>query len=72
MDSEKLIDLLDSEGMQEEEFLDEYGFSAVVPGICLTPGCSYVTNVEPDQAEGWCELCGTQTVCSGLVLAGVI
>ena len=72
MDSDKLVDLLDSEGMEEEEFLSEYGFSSVVPGICTNPGCSYVTNVEPDQTKGWCEFCDTQTVCSGLVLAGVI
>ena len=69
---DKLEALLSNEGLDLNSFLDEYGLESVVPGICTNDGCEYTTNVEPDQAEGWCELCGTQTVCSGLVLAGVI
>jgi hypothetical protein len=44
----------------------------VCPGICINPGCDYTTDVEPDQRKGYCEICGTQTVTSCLVLAGLI
>jgi hypothetical protein len=42
------------------------------PGICMNPGCLYTAEVEPDQRQGWCEVCGTTTVRSGIVLAGLI
>jgi hypothetical protein len=38
----------------------------------MNPDCDYTTEVEPDQREGWCEECGTGTVRSGIVLAGII
>lgn len=69
---DKLGDLLANEGMDLNSFLDEYGLESVVPGICTNDGCEYTTDVEPDQTRGWCEFCGTQSVTSGLVLAGVI
>jgi hypothetical protein len=34
--------------------------------------CDYATEVEPDQDRGWCESCGTNTVKSALILAGLI
>ena len=45
---------------------------SVSPGICTTGECDYTTEVEPDQDEGWCELCGKGTVQSALILAGLI
>jgi len=45
---------------------------SVSPGICINPDCDYSTEVEPDQDRGYCENCGTQTVKSALILAGLI
>ena len=52
-----------------EEFLEAEQCDCVVSGICTTSGCNYTVEVEPDQREGFCEVCGTTTVQSGLVLA---
>lgn len=69
----KLENLAQNEGFSTpEQFLQEYAFDSVCPGICINPGCDYTTEVEPDNGKGWCELCGTQTVKSGMVLAGII
>jgi hypothetical protein len=40
--------------------------------ICVTDGCDYTCEMEPDQDRGWCEVCSTNTVKSALVLAGLI
>ncbi len=58
--------------MTEDEFVREYAFESVAPGICMAGDSEYSTDVEPDQTRGWCEACGTQSVTSGLVLAGMI
>lgn len=56
-----------------DEFLDSgTALDSVVPGICMNPDCDYTTGVEPDQYEGWCEICGAGTVKSALILMGVI
>jgi hypothetical protein len=68
----KLESLAEEYGFSTLEFIEEYGLEDVVPGICMNPGCEYTTEVEPDQREGWCEECGTTTVRSGVVLAGII
>ncbi len=68
----KLETLAGQYGYSVEELLEEYGAESLVPGICMNPGCEYVTEYEPDQREGWCGACGTKTVKSALVLAGVI
>lgn len=68
----KLDDLLKAEGLTEEEMLFNTLFDATCPGICTNPGCNYTTHYEPDQGKGWCEACETNTVVSGLVLAGLI
>jgi hypothetical protein len=54
------------------EFVEEYGLADVVPGICMNDDCDFTAEVEPDQRQGWCEDCGTTTVRSGIVLAGLI
>jgi hypothetical protein len=38
----------------------------------MNPDCSYTEDLEPDQEEGWCPECKTNTMKSGLVLARVI
>lgn len=55
-----------------DELLEEYGADSLMPGICMNEGCECVTECELDQREGWCGACGTTTVKSALVLAGVI
>ena len=34
--------------------------------------CDYTAEMEPDQDQGFCEVCGGNTVTSALVLAGLI
>lgn len=70
--STKLQQLLDIEAMTKTEMAEHALFEGTCPGICMNPGCDYTTFYEPDQTEGWCECCGTNTVKSGLVLAGLI
>ena len=66
-----LKELAEYEGFDDEmEFLEEYIYDSVVPGICTI--CGYTIGVKPDQDAGWCEICGKQTVKSALILAGVI
>jgi len=41
------------------------------PGICIS--CEeYTTDVEPDQRNGWCEICDENKVQSCGVLAGIV
>ena len=69
----KLDQLVDSEGFDSLDDLIAATISdSVSPAICLNDGCDYTTEMEPDQQEGWCEACGTNTVASALILAGVI
>jgi hypothetical protein len=71
-EASKLDRLASVWGVTLTEFIEEYALDEVVPGICMNPGCDYTTEVEPDQREGWCEECGTGSVKSGIVLAGLI
>jgi len=67
---EKLAEL---EGFNSSiEMLEEVGMDSIVPGICTNKNCDYTTSVEPDQYEGYCEECGTNTVKSCLALLGII
>jgi hypothetical protein len=69
----KLDQLVESEGYDSVEALCEAVLmDAVSPGICMNLGCSYTAEVEPDQHRGHCEACGTRTVKSALLLAGLI
>jgi hypothetical protein len=69
----KLDLLVESEGYDTlEDLLQAVITDSVSPGICMTEGCSYTTEVEPDQCEGWCEVCNQGTVASALVLAEII
>lgn len=69
----KLETLAEIEGYEDSfEMLEEAITDSVCPGICTNPDCNYTTEVEPDSASGWCEICQTNTVSSCMILAGVI
>jgi hypothetical protein len=55
-----------------EDLIEDYMFDGLMPAICINEGCDYSTEYEPDQDQGWCESCGTNTVQSATILAGVI
>jgi hypothetical protein len=69
----KLMTLCDIEGFKNiEDILISGLFDTVCPAICMTEGCDHTAELEPDQREGYCEVCGGNTMVSALVLAGVI
>lgn len=69
----KLAKLIEIEGFKTlDQMLQAVAGDSVCPGICIDPDCNYTVEVEPDQDRGWCEVCGTQTVRSALILAGLI
>jgi hypothetical protein len=69
----KLMKLCDLEGYKRlDNFLKAAARDNVCPAICMTEGCDYTTEMEPDQDAGYCEACGGYTVTSALVLAGLI
>ena len=70
----KLEELVEIEGFEKDTlaFLQAFSHDSVCPAICMNPGCSYTSELEPDQTEGWCEECDTGSMKSGFVLAGVI
>jgi hypothetical protein len=71
-EASKLDRLASIWGVNVAAFVEEYALDAAVPGICMNPDCDYAAEVEPDQTEGWCAECGTPSVQSGIVLAGLI
>lgn len=68
----KLNRLCQAYGEPLGAILENGMMDGVCPAICMNPDCDYTTDMEPDQDRGWCEVCGTNTVKSALVLAGVI
>jgi hypothetical protein len=69
----KLMKLCDAAGWKSfEDLLKASVADSICPAICMTEGCDYVTDMESDQEEGYCEACGGNTVVSGLILAGLI
>lgn len=69
----KLKRLAEIEGCDSTaELVARSSFDSVVPAICTNPDCDYATGMEPDQDRGWCEVCETNSVASGLILAGFI
>ena len=71
--AKKLMRLCEIEGFENPyDLLEVAAADSVCPAICLTEGCDYTTEMEPDQREGYCEACGGNTVTSVLVLAGLI
>lgn len=68
----KLTQLAQIEGSTVEALLEAATYDSVAAGICVNPDCDYTTTVEPDQSHGHCECCGTPTVKSCAILAGII
>jgi hypothetical protein len=72
----KLIRLMQIEGYQTlTELFEDYAAGSACPAICCNPAnpsCEYTTLMEPDQEAGYCQLCGTNTMKSAFVLAGMI
>jgi hypothetical protein len=52
--------------------LEATALDRVSPAICTNENCDYRAEMEPDQDRGFCEVYGTNTVASALVLAGLI
>lgn len=69
--AKKLIRLCEIEGYESViDLIQAVALGSVCPAICMTEGCEYTAEMEPDQREGYCEACGGNTMVSGLVLAG--
>ena len=69
----KLMKLCEAEGFENlDDLVRAAATDSVCPAICMTEGCDYTTEMEPDQDQGYCEACGGNTVTSALVLAGFI
>ena len=72
----KLAKLVELEDFESETVLFEAAIAdSVCPAICCNPDkpdCDYTAEMEPDQAEGWCEACERGTLVSVLVLGGLI
>jgi len=72
-DELNLAELIQSEGCDSlEALIEDFGTESSVPGICINPDCDYTEYTEPDQDAGRCEACGTLTIKSFLILAGLI
>ena len=72
-DQQKLADLCKIEGYEKlDQLMEAAAFDSVSPAICMNGGCNYTCEMEPDQDQGFCEVCGGNTVTSALVLAGFI
>lgn len=65
-----LDELCDEYGMTIDEILAQGTMDGICPSICTN--CGEVYNYEPDQDQGWCEVCQKHSVKSALVLAGMI
>ena len=71
--AKKLMKLCEIEGCENpHDLLQAVIADSVCPAICMTEGCDYTAEMEPDQDTGYCEVCGGNTMMSALVLAGLI
>jgi len=71
-DKKKLDTLADIVGQVIEDMLEDACFNDVAKSICMNLECNFIADMEPDQEEGYCEVCKTNTVKSCLCLAGII
>lgn len=71
--AQKLMRLCEVEGYRSpSDLVEAVAGNSVCPAICMIDGCDHVAGMEPDQAEGYCEVCGGNTLMSALILAGFI
>ena len=69
----KLMKLCEAEDFKSlDDILGLSVSDSVCLAICMTEGCDYMSEMESDQNEGYCDVCGGNTVTSVLVLAGLI
>jgi len=69
----KFKKLVELEGYDEDvELIADAVAESVCPAICMNDSCDHTAPIEPDQDRGWCENCGTNSMKSALVLAGMI
>ena len=69
----KLADLCAINGYDDPlDMLEDYAMDSVCPAICMNEGCDYTLELEQDQDRGWCDECETNSMKSGMVLAGVM
>ena len=69
----KLATLMEIEGYDSiEQLAEAVLFDAVSPAICMSEGCDFTCEMEPDQDAGFCEECRTKSMQSALILAGLI
>lgn len=55
-----------------EDMMEDYVYDSLHPAICMNKECDYSTEMEPDQDQGWCENCETNTVVSAGMLMGIV
>ena len=68
--AQKLMKLCDIEGFEiVEDFLFSSIADSICPAICMSEGCDHTAG--PDSGEGYCEVCGGNTMVSALVLTGL-
>ena len=73
MKGSKLMKVCEAEGFASiDDLVALVVADSVCAAICMTEGCDYTAEMEPDQDQGFCEACGGNTVTSALVLAGFI
>ena len=66
----KLMKLCELEGYKRvQDFLKASARDGLCPAICMTEGCDHTTEMACDQAAGYCEACGGNTMVAALVLA---
>ena len=63
--------LVNSFGFESmDDAIESSMFDSVCPAVCMNPDCDYTTEYEPDSTKGHCEVCGTFSCKSILILAG--
>lgn len=72
MITKKIKQLELATGLTIEELVEEAVLGDGCEGICMNGDCDYTAQVEPDQDQGYCECCNTQSVRSVLVILGII
>jgi hypothetical protein len=73
LEQQKLATLCAVEGYETvDDLIAAAALDTVSPAICITDGCNFTREMEPDQYRGWCEECSTNTVKRALVLADLI
>jgi hypothetical protein len=70
---QKLAKLVENGGYDDEFELFETAIMATLcPAICIRERCDNMEDLDPDQNQGWCSKCKTNTMVSVLLLGGLI